>query len=554
MTTKNHKLARTSARFSILILLLALNLAIAHSDDRKIKWQVFLPDGKPAAGARVFLRTFSDAKNLEKEPAKETVFIADEQGRVEVSTENNFKPDDTLLIDAEGCAIAEIRVFRKSSLEMPDKYYETIRLQKDFQFRGRVVDTGGLPVAGAQVTLMGLPINWPQNGISTPQLITSSEADGTFVMRGLSDPDDFRSGPALEFYATSRDGEKLLAFGQKLVDMREHTPATNYETGLLILRPTIQVRGTVVNEFTNQPVDGARVSLQQDLNFYWPPAPVEITKNGHFEFRNVPLFTGHGSPESASPIGVTATHSTLPMVQRHLIYYTNFDEVQPLYDVTLKMRPLTTLSGRMIDVETGKPPLWPPLVNGFRSEREYDFLKSQSGVSGQSKVAPESGSFSMQLSAGTNGIGLSGPGFYILEEVLFGEQNVLKENLIDLPLQGQSNAILKVRKQPGVWIHLDTDDPSTQGGGSTFSLLIRDEVYGSRDQSLRRAWTFLPVKKWGDVVEVRVMSYQKEIISWKKLVADPVHAPIVVSIPTQQKSPILIGPQLPLRFSKYNFD
>jgi hypothetical protein len=66
---------------------------------------------------------------------------------------------------------------------------------------------------------------------------------------------------------------------------------------------------------------------------------------------------------------------------------------------------------------------------------------------------------------------------------------------------------------------------------------------------LRREWTFLPTEKWGGVIEVRVMHYQKQILPWTKIVADPQQRPIVVYIPTKQPRPPAIGVHLPLRFS-----
>ena len=554
--------------FSILLWLLALNLTTAHAG-HKVRRQVLLPDGTPAVGAKIILRRFAAQEHGEPKLQTETVFLTDARGQFEIELEDN-EIRGSVLIDAAGCALALAPLHESwTCLRMPGQRPRPIQLIETYELLGHVVNARGVPVVGAQVVLADPLWNWVATGVSTPQLITESAADGSFSMRGISDLRYFDQ-ERWSIYAIQRDRTKVVALGLETVMLKISKPEPHlarksvpprpvqyqlplqYEPPRIVLHPTVSVGGQVVNPVLNQPVDGATVALDT-ADCYLPLRPMKTGADGRFEFFDVPILPSMGETrKDAYPLRIAARHPALPMVQTSLHEHVAFGKVAAVYQVTLHMRPLTTLSGRMIDIETGKPPLWPPLLMGYDLEVDAaGFYQSGEGV--QTQIAPATGTFSMRLKAGPDQVGLSGPGFYTLEELLVNGRNVYRQNGIDLPAPGYSNVLIKARKQPGFWIHLDTDDVETNSGGSTFTLRTREKINGGTEHSLRREWNFLPAAKWGDVIEARVMREQNEVLPWTKLVADRQRSPIVISIPTKTPGPALMGPNLPLRYSKFNF-
>jgi RNA polymerase sigma factor (sigma-70 family) len=163
------------------------------ADKVEISGRVLDPDGKPAAGAKLFVPHLTTPRpRPDKDVVMKKVGEADAEGRFRLALERT-KPQgkDYLIARADGFGVDWVEV--GGGQRMDDV---SLRLVKDVPITGRVVDTEGRPVAGVSVSvawifvppnekldgyLAGWQRNWLDN-LSTPRKML----DGRWLGTGLT--------------------------------------------------------------------------------------------------------------------------------------------------------------------------------------------------------------------------------------------------------------------------------------------------------------------------------------------------------------------------------
>jgi uncharacterized GH25 family protein len=153
--------------------------------------KVIGPDGKPVAGAKVFVLVFSPTSGQETK-----TFTSDASGAffVEVPARSDVKeknpPVARAIVAAPGFGFAQ------TFLTLLPSESNTIRLEKGAAVRGKVVDSAGKPVAGADVQLRSVYIGGPRSSGASylwlgeeirklPDLTTKTDASGAWSLENL---------------------------------------------------------------------------------------------------------------------------------------------------------------------------------------------------------------------------------------------------------------------------------------------------------------------------------------------------------------------------------
>jgi|GEM_PF-2201209 len=296
--------ARLRALLLGAFLLAALRGFATEEEMLTIARQVLLPDGKPAAGARVLIRTQGDDSCLLQEI--ETKTGPDGMVRAVVRyhpPEMPFSPfgpvsNGYLMVDAPGCALGFGKLFggtpgggamRPGMMPPPPAMFPggvpptrageppavgggaPLQLSPTYQNTGVVIDgETKQPVAGATVFPVALvksvPVNFLWAGFMTKELVTTTGADGSFILRGVTAESLGGMGPpymagtvpaGLVAYATV--GERTLV-GEN--DRFIYAPQPRGGPVEIALQPTVTIEGRVMNGQTNKPVSGIKVHLE----------------------------------------------------------------------------------------------------------------------------------------------------------------------------------------------------------------------------------------------------------------------------------------------------
>jgi RNA polymerase sigma factor (sigma-70 family) len=159
----------------------------------EISGRVLDPDGKPLAGAKLFVpRPTTDRPRSDKDIVMKKVGEADAEGRFRLTLERT-KPQmkDYLIARADGVGVDWVEVGGGKRMEDV-----SLRLVKDVPITGRVIDTEGRPVSGVSVSVAFISVppnekldgylagwlrNW-QDNLSTPQKML----DGRWLGTGLT--------------------------------------------------------------------------------------------------------------------------------------------------------------------------------------------------------------------------------------------------------------------------------------------------------------------------------------------------------------------------------
>ncbi|QJW99923.1 sigma-70 family RNA polymerase sigma factor [Frigoriglobus tundricola] len=229
------------------------------AQERTIRGKVVDPNGKPAAGAEVFL--FRDEHDR---PERLGVTGADGTFAFRTSRDGLGA---SVGARAEGAGVGFVRLDRPSSIEAVE-----LRLVADEAIRGRVIDTEGKPVAGARVTPLfilwspGQSADWflnpwktrdPRHPFPAPReqlrlpprgsfLATTTDADGRFVVTGTG---------AERVVALRVSGTGIAATDLYVITRPQFDPAPYNEAAAKNIRPDERDRVFV------PPLHGPSVSL-----------------------------------------------------------------------------------------------------------------------------------------------------------------------------------------------------------------------------------------------------------------------------------------------------
>lgn len=400
-------------------------------DTLEYRGQVLDPDGKPVAGAKIFLCYWMH--NTPPDYVARPRAVTDDEGRFQFSaTRADFEPDaesawrlSAIVAAAEGHGFAvdlslsfettgkalrtmsaEALVYLKERLTNPSRVLRLVR--DDTPVKGRVTTLDGEPVAGACIrvnevwyadqgdltqferaareekadyyslrrTTNGL-LNGPQLPFVVPDATTDS--DGHFTLHGVGRErivELLVSGPGIEstlIKARTRKGETIVVPHEwRHAESRERIETFFGAELVHVAQPSKPVSGRVTDADSGQPIPGVLVSAGQSGTFFRAGSPYIATltdADGRYRLEGMPL--GGRNDLYAFPPPETAY---LPAGRRHT---TRVGETGAVYDFGLKQG--VWIRGTVIDDRTGKPV--PGRIQYFAFE-DNPHLKSFSHFSG----------------------------------------------------------------------------------------------------------------------------------------------------------------------------
>lgn len=496
-------------------------MGAAGADENSFSRKLLLPNGAPAAGARVLVHRVPIRR---ESPYK--WLVANAQGVVRVDKRDLNEPTDSFaMIDAPGCALNFWTNFHRNT---------ELELKADTPLRGRVVDNAGRPVANATVLVREFDTiihgSWAVNLSSRKnypsQLVTHTAKDGRFVLRGIATEDypQIRVGVLMQAKIKGHTwgGLSSLTLNTK--------PAQENNDIKLVVRPPVVIQGRALNATTGKPLANVivRLHIEHLMELWTPPVENIVTgRDGKFVFEASP---------PAKDWKVSARAKGFTMVGAQLLAK-DLDRRRPeqVFNVTLPLRPLVTLRGRVVDTDTARPPVARVIVvsrplgiatkqglvtvfehpTGAASKDDGTFQISD----GAGRRRVEVGAH-FHISFGCKGM-ISNESFYSLEspqEVTVGAKD-------------QEELLLRVRKNPGVLMRFERLTAS-RGGSIGESLSIELRTPDGKVQSLGFGpLFFIPTNAWGEEMEIRVSSFKDELVPWTRLVADGAKWPVVISSP-----------------------
>jgi len=490
-----RRIAMRYARLCALLLgaflLAALRGFASEEEMLTISRQVLLPDGKPAAGVRVLIRTQADDNCLLQEI--ETKTGPDGMVRAVVRyhpPEMPFSPfgpvsNGYLMVDAPGCALAFGKLFggtpgggamRPGMMPPPPAMIPggapptraggspvvgggaPLQLVPAYQNTGVVV-TGEnkQPVAGATVFPVALvksvPVNFLWAGFMTKELVTTTGPDGTFTLRGVTAESLGGMGPpymagtvpaGLVAYATV--GERTLV-GEN--DRFVYSPQPRGGPVEIALQPTVTLEGRVMNGRTNKPVAGIRVHLEGSSTWINCLPAVITDAEGDYQFTAVlpgprvyalardanytigwVLATGRGRGDAAGSIAAPAI------------------AIRP-------MGPPITI--RVVDEITGKPPT---SILELAAELEEGMFDDDLGWIGSQRITvpvKPDGTATVTMPLGETNVNVWGEGYH-------------GGSTIEVPA-ADNKAIVPVERTHGLLMHFTTTNPQ---GVNRCVVTVRD--------------------------------------------------------------------------------
>jgi RNA polymerase sigma factor (sigma-70 family) len=265
----------------------------------EVRGRVLDPDGKPVAGAKLYLNTYKP--DVVDYPVRASSGadgrFAFSFNRSELNSTWTDTPTGTVITVAKefGCDLATVG-------RPGDAGELTLRLVKDVPLSGRVLDQEGNPVAGATVSVTGIqaykgedltpalvefrkdfPVTSPvkvwSGPLPGPAASVTTGADGRFRLSGIGRErlvDLKVEGPGIEYVrlqAMTRAGEPVVnSNSRKIVHPKIYDATFDY-----LAAPARPIRGVVRDKATGKPVPGVRVES------YGTTRTVQTDENGRYE-------------------------------------------------------------------------------------------------------------------------------------------------------------------------------------------------------------------------------------------------------------------------------
>jgi RNA polymerase sigma factor (sigma-70 family) len=241
-------------------------------DSITVHGRVFDPDGKPAAGAKLYL------SSREKEPTYPLRATSDDDGRFHFGYSRSGSSKSDLAVHApplKVLAVAQGYGCAWEPVGSADKVL-TLRLVKDAAVSGRILDPDGKPVANAKLTVDGVAA------------FTGAQKSGVVFAYKLpyqdypGDSDNAWLGPLPDqgsVLTTSSDGRfTLTGVGpNRVVSLHLEAPGiATTDLGVIsgtsvqhVAVPSRPIRGVVRDKTTGQPLAGATVFMNYWSNEFW---------------------------------------------------------------------------------------------------------------------------------------------------------------------------------------------------------------------------------------------------------------------------------------------
>lgn len=482
---------------------------------------ILLPDGKPAAGARVSFRFCSQGGSLDRQRD----FVADAAGvltfdAAEARLGRSSPQRSYVVVDAEGAALTFLRIF---DFAQPEKQF-TLRLRAGHAISGTVKVADGAAVGDAKVALDSLSagpstlvINSTALGITTTGAATTTAAAGAFRLRPIDIIlADGRIAGALP---RATIGARASVAGETLIGAaRTEFPwdgAGAEPTAAIALRRSTAVSGTVGSTVNDKPAVGAKVSL-----YGYPDAttlvasPVETDEKGAFAFKELP---------ADGPLYADIAHSYLASGRIRM------DEAsgggQPSFaNIKVALPPWSTLEGSIVLKGSNAPPAAADLLRLF-VESSYSATvtgpaRAESRIV-RSRPMPD-GNFSLRVPTGKSTLGIA--------SALYEVASPLPESV---PASGAAGVVLTLEKKPVFYIAFQTDKPAALRGATLFFRQPGADARAEDKIVLGfEPFCTLPAKDWGERLEIRVVSPgDEELLPWTAVAADKDHWPRILQLP-----------------------
>ncbi|HOF88941.1 MAG TPA: hypothetical protein PLZ36_12700 [Armatimonadota bacterium] len=461
----------------LLALLVALGCAVAQ-ETVTVSRKILLPDGKPAAGVKVIIRSFAQVKLLQEVEAttgQDGVVTATVQYR-SFNTGGPQGPGGPtsygyLVVDVPGCALAFGKLLAPKPAAaagapavgpMPgfgapttgggNKADENVlKLAPAYTQTGLVVDAATKqPVPNASVFVGSLarsvPVNIYWAGHTCKELVTTTNAEGIFTLRGVTAEtlsSSWDSMPSVGgstqagmiAYATA-DGNVLGGENARF----SFSPTPQATPQRIEIGPTTTLTGKVVDH-AGKPVAGVKVRLDGVPQGWITCLPYATT-----DAEGIYIYQA-----------ITATERIYAFAEKE--QYINGrvqayargrrmgqgDPLPPIAAPNLTIRalgPMVTV--RAIDATTGKAPAVPmklsvTLTEGIRDE-------SMGWILGESTSAPmaANGTATIRMPYGRNEIRFIGPGY-------------TGSGSVDIPCK--DTPTLTMTRRTGILVHFVTDNP-----------------------------------------------------------------------------------------------
>ena len=479
-----------------------------------------------------------------------------------------------ILIDAPGAALYQENLAYSVNLNAKDD--SPIRLLPEYFLRGRVLNEKGQPIAGAHVKLK----NMVSDDMSTPALIISADAfgppgtisksDGSWTLRGIAPKMTRYDGEKPQVFAATFVKGRLWTGGAEVEMMNpakevpanpfsQNTSSTTPSLQLnntssstpslvianatdIILRPTITVRGRVLDDRQN-PIADAWVDIYRRTDIFDPkqiksplPNGVFSDANGRFKLEGIPLH------EMTDPraFNITAIKPSLGTAVSWLGVREKVDPIRAWEksgDIILQFADIVRISGKVVDADTGQPVDAFVGISAWRGNYlPHGLMRAdqQLGINDSAylRFNRAQGRFTLPVPSGSNTFTLS----YRPED--FAKSNNFYETRIalQLPRGDQSNIVIRVRKNPSFRFAFDLKKEFSK---KTILLQLQREGKLLTTLSTREPM-FYQAKKWGDDLEYRVISRSWDssglssdtvLVPWKRAIADPKNWILKLKIP-----------------------
>ncbi len=305
---------------SLCLLLLSALAATRPASAGEIRGRV-LVDGKPAAGVTVSALPFEDGLAAARRDARreEPAPLAGAPTRADgaFSLVVTAARGTAVYLGFRGVPAASVRL--DSLVEADGQDLGDVRLPRAAPLAGRAVDDRGLPVVGARVTL------WAGRGRGFVDLLpvaplpqaATTKADGSF-----------------RFEAASEEGNQLRVEAAGFATVQRSGVRSGALTRPIRLALGQVVRGTVALPDRRTPAKGALVHFEGRTS----TRPVEARADGAFVLDSVPREAGSlvaEAGEQGRAVAPLAAGASEP--------------------VALVLAPATTLSGRVVEADSGRP-------------------------------------------------------------------------------------------------------------------------------------------------------------------------------------------------------
>lgn len=524
---------RVIASGFLLAWMLGVVRVTAAEPETDIRFTALRPDGKPASGARVHAVTFPNAQASAEWRGK-----ADANGAFQMPVHLIEPWDGCLTIDAPDCSVGVVRLghlgLRKPQPGLPASNH-VLQLKPLWILHGRVTDENGNGIASAQVVTSVLDARtyqsmWLRDARSglLPELSTVSEPTGDFALRGIEFVRGLHVQGGIGLTAfTHRTG--LLWCGEEVVPHPTKSDTSTAKPTRIILRPSIDVTGQVVDQASGAALPGVRVTAIAQGSIL--PTPSSTDAAGRFTLTNIP---GYGLQRVDFERAGYATATVLPPSQpRHAVLRS-----VPPWKVSLG-RP-TRLAGTVRDSTSGGPTLVPLEIGIHTEELLPDgWMAKTAGIPVDPSGNPlRNGQFDVWLPPGPAKIAVEA------STIDGAYQQPYRQTLsIEVPMGGRTNWNLPVERRPGILVQLEAADPQLlrrHGYGGDLLIQVREaDGLGATLADCTPTW-FFPAADWGRTLEVRMVrrrvqsenqTEDTEILPWTVLVADPKTWPIRLKVP-----------------------